>query len=39
MMLPRVRAEESMPSLSRERASGFARLALKGLGTEYPSRL
>ena len=27
-----------MPALTQEQASGFARLALKGLGTEYPNK-
>jgi len=33
-------AEEShAPTLTKERASGFARLALKGVGKEYPNKL
>jgi Protein of unknown function (DUF2891) len=32
------RAGEPMPVLTREQASGFARLALKGLGKEYPNK-
>ena len=32
------RAEEPMPILTRDKASGFARLALKGLGKEYPNK-
>jgi hypothetical protein len=32
------RAGEPMPVLTRERASGFARLALRGLGKEYPNK-
>src|SRR5262245_22126873 len=32
------RAGEPMPTLTREQASGLARLALKGLGTEYPNK-
>jgi hypothetical protein len=31
-------AAEPPPSLTRERASAFARLALKGIGTEYPNK-
>jgi hypothetical protein len=38
MMLPLGRAEEPMPALTQEQASGFARLALKGLGKEYPNK-
>jgi hypothetical protein len=38
MMLSPGRAGEPMPALTREQASGFARLALKGLGTEYPNK-
>ena len=38
-MVPQpTRAEEPMPALTREQASGFARLALKGLGKEYPNK-
>src|SRR4051794_31127738 len=33
-----VRAGELMPTLGRDQASGFARLALKGLGKEYPNK-
>ncbi len=32
-------ADESVPALGREQASGFARLALKGLSKEYPNKL
>src|SRR4051794_41178244 len=32
-------AEDAMPAVTREQASGFARLALKGLGKEYPNKL
>jgi hypothetical protein len=32
------RAVEGLPALARERASGFARLALKGLTKEYPNK-
>jgi hypothetical protein len=32
------RAEEPMPTLTRQQASGFARLALKGLRAEYPNK-
>src|SRR4051794_6089259 len=35
---PPGRAAEPMPALTREQASGFARLALKGLGKEYPNK-
>ena len=35
---PPGRAEEPMPALTREQASDFARLALKGLGKEYPNK-
>ena len=31
-------AEEPMPSLTRKQASDFARLALRGLGKEYPNK-
>ena len=31
-------AEEPMPALTRKQASAFARLALKGLGKEYPNK-
>src|SRR5918998_345070 len=31
-------AEEPMPALTREQASDFPRLALKGLGKEYPNK-
>lgn len=34
-----VRAGGPAPALSREQASGFARLALKGLAKEYPNKL
>jgi hypothetical protein len=38
-MVPQpTRADEPMPALTREQASGFARLALKGLGKEYPNK-
>ncbi len=33
------RPAEPPPELTRERASAFARLALKGLGKEYPNKL
>ncbi|MDB5352340.1 MAG: hypothetical protein JWN86_3587 [Planctomycetota bacterium] len=33
------RATDSPQGLTRERASGFARLALKGLGKEFPNKL
>jgi hypothetical protein len=33
-----VRAAEPMPVLTREQASGFARLALKGVCKEYPNK-
>ena len=32
------RAAEPLPTLTREQASGFARLALKGLDKEYPNK-
>ena len=35
---PPGRAEEPLPALTREQASGFARLALKGLSKEYPNK-
>jgi hypothetical protein len=38
MMTQPVRAAEPMPPLTREQASSFARLALKGLGKEYPNK-
>jgi hypothetical protein len=38
MMPPPSRAGEPMPALTREQASGFARLALTGLGKEYPNK-
>jgi hypothetical protein len=38
MMPPTVHAGGPSPGLSREQASGFARLALKGLGKEYPNK-
>ena len=38
MTPPPVCAEEPLPALTREQASGFARLALKGLGKEYPNK-
>ena len=38
MMPPTVHAAGPPPALSREQASGFARLALKGLGKEYPNK-
>jgi hypothetical protein len=34
----RGRAEEPLPALTRERASAFARLALKGMTKEYPNK-
>jgi Protein of unknown function (DUF2891) len=34
----RIHAEEPRPELSSERASAFARLALKGLDKEYPNK-
>ncbi len=33
------RAGESLPALTGEQASAFARLALKGIGKEYPNKL
>jgi Protein of unknown function (DUF2891) len=39
-MLPlSARAEETKPILTRDQASAFARLALKGLSKEYPNKL
>lgn len=35
----RAAADEPLPALTREQASGFARLALKGLSKEYPNKL
>ena len=35
---PTGHAKESLPMLTREHASGFARLALKGLDKEYPNK-
>ena len=32
-------AEEPVPTLTRERASAFAKLALKGLSKEYPNKM
>ena len=39
MMPLSVRAEEPLSILTRDQASGFARLALKGLSKEYPNKL
>jgi hypothetical protein len=38
MLTPPTRAGEPMPALTREQASGFARLALKGLAKEFPNK-
>lgn len=34
-----VPADDPIPAMTREQASAFARLALKGLGKEYPNKL
>ena len=39
MIPPPARAGEAVPALTREQASDFARLALKGLRKEYPNKL
>ena len=38
-LIPRARAEGPAMGLTQERASAFARLALKGLSQEYPNKL
>ena len=38
-MTPFARAGDSMPALTPDQASSFARLALKGLSQEYPNKL
>jgi hypothetical protein len=38
LVLPAVHAKEALPMLTREQASGFARLALKAIDQEFPNK-